>query len=167
MGCDSITPASATTSDLFSSPHGIRDTTNDREGGCYKPFFLHALVGVDLARIAQDLRIWMTPEFGLFELADEHAGGSSALPHARVPFGLQAVIGTSMMASTRLAGEMTSASGPSEGSEPLYASASLYQGAEDLIAATRYMADVVAKGRFNVEEMRRNMEGYLKSMVIS
>jgi argininosuccinate lyase len=120
-----------------------------------EPFFLHTLVGVDLARLAQDLRIWMTPEFGLFELADEHAGGSSALPHARVPFGLQAVIGTSMMASTRLAGEMTAASGPSEGSEPLYASASLYQAADDLVAATRYMADVIAKGRFNVEEMRR------------
>lgn len=120
-----------------------------------EPFFVHAHVGVDLARLAQDLRIWMTPEFGLFELADEHAGGSSALPHARVPFGLQAVIGTSMLASTRLAGEMTAASGPSEGSEPLYASATLYEGADDLVAATRYMADVVAKGRFKVEEMRR------------
>ena len=120
-----------------------------------EPFFVHTLVGVDLARLAQDLRIWMTPEFGLFELADEHAGGSSALPHARVPFGLQAVIGTSMMASTRLAGEMAAASGPSEGSEPLYQSASLYQGAEDIVASTRYMADVIAKGRFNTEEMRR------------
>ena len=120
-----------------------------------EPFFAHTLVGVDLARLAQDLRIWMTPEFGLFELADEHAGGSSALPHARVPFGLQAVIGASIMASTRLSGEMAAASGPSEGSEPLYQSASLYQAAEDIVASTRYMADVIAKGRFNLEEMRR------------
>ena len=47
------------------------------------------------------------------------------------------------------------ASGPSEGSEPLYQSASLYQAAEDIVASTRYMADVIAKGRFNLEEMRR------------
>ena len=31
----------------------------------------------------------------------------------------------------------------------------LYQAAEDIVACTRYMGDVIAKGRFNVEEMRR------------
>ncbi len=120
-----------------------------------EPFFALALLSVDLARLAQDLRVWMTPEFGFFELADEHAGGSSALPHAKVPFGLQAVIGGSMMASTRLAGEMTAASNLSEGSEPIYQSASLYGLAQDIVAATRYMGDVIEKGRFDLEEMRR------------
>jgi argininosuccinate lyase len=110
---------------------------------------------VDLARLAQDLRVWMTPEFGFFELADEHSGGSSALPHAKVPFGLQAVIGGSMMASTRLAGEMTAASNLSEGSEPIYQSASLYSLAQDIVAFTRYMGDVIEKGQFNLDELRR------------
>ena len=51
---------------------------------------------------------------------------------------------------------MTSAcSGPSEGSEPLYQSASLYAAAADIVASTRYMADIIAKGRFNLEEMER------------
>jgi argininosuccinate lyase len=120
-----------------------------------EPFFALTLLSVDLARLAQDLRVWMTPEFGFFELADEHAGGSSALPHAKVPFGLQAVIGGSIMASTRLAGEMTASSNLSEGSEAIYQSASLYGLAQDIVAFTRYMGDVIEKGRFNLEELRR------------
>jgi argininosuccinate lyase len=120
-----------------------------------EPFFALTLLSVDLARLAQDLRVWMTPEFGFFELADEHSGGSSALPHAKVPFGLQAVIGGSMMASTRLAGEMTAASNLSEGSEPIYQSASLYSLAQDIVAFTRYMGDVIEKGQFNLDELRR------------
>lgn len=120
-----------------------------------EPFFALSLLAVDLARLAQDLRVWMTPEFDFFHLADEHAGGSSALPHAKVPFGLQAVIGGAMMASTRLAGEMVSSSNLSEGSEPVYQSASLYGLAQDIVAFTRYMADVIEKGHFNLDEMRR------------
>jgi argininosuccinate lyase len=120
-----------------------------------EPFFALTLLSVDLARLAQDLRVWMTPEFGFFELADEHAGGSSALPHAKVPFGLQAVIGGSIMASTRLAGEMAAASNLSEGSEAIYQSASLYGLAQDIVAFTGYMGDVIDKGRFNLDEMQR------------
>jgi argininosuccinate lyase len=120
-----------------------------------EPFFVLSLLAVDLARLAQDLRVWMTPEFGFFQLADEHAGGSSALPHAKVPFGLQAVIGGAMMASTRLAGEMVASSNLSEGSEAIYQSATLYSLAQDIVAFTRYMADVVAKGHFDLDELRR------------
>lgn len=121
-----------------------------------EPFFVLSLIAVDLARLAQDLRIWVTPEFALFDLADEHAGGSSGLPHAKVPFGLQQVVGAGVMASTRLAGEMAAAcAGPSEGSEPLYNSATLYQGALDVTANTYYLAEVVAKGDFRLEEMKR------------
>ena len=121
-----------------------------------EPFFALALIAVDLARLAQDLRVWMTPEFSLFELADEHAGGSSALPHAKVPFGLQEVIGAGVMASTRLAGEMAaSCAGPSEGSEAIYSSSSLYQMALDIVANTTYVAEVIDKGTFRTEEMKR------------
>ena len=121
-----------------------------------EPFFVLALIAVDLARLAQDLRLWVTPEFALFDLADEHAGGSSGLPHAKVPFGLQQVVGAGVMASTRLAGEMASAcAGPSEGSEALYTSNTLYQNALDVGANTTYLAEVVAKGEFRLEEMER------------
>ena len=101
-----------------------------------EPFFLLSMIAVDLARLAQDMRTWMTPEFSLFALADEHAGGSSALPHAKVPFGLQSVIGGATIAATRLAGEMAASINPSEGSEPIYQSASLYSTAADVVAWT-------------------------------
>jgi argininosuccinate lyase len=120
-----------------------------------EPFFVLSLIAVDLARLAQDLRIWMTPEFGFVQLADEHAGGSSALPHAKVPFALQSVIGGAVMASTRLAGEMAASCNPSEGSEPLYRSASLYGLAEDIGGWTWYMADVIDKAHFDLAEMQR------------
>jgi argininosuccinate lyase len=120
-----------------------------------EPFFALSMIAVDLARLAQDLRIWMTPEFGFFDLADEHAGGSSSLPHAKVPFGLQAVIGGATLAVTRLAGEMAAAINPSEGSEAIYQSASLYGTAADILAWTKYITDVVEKGHFNLDEMKR------------
>jgi argininosuccinate lyase len=119
-----------------------------------EPFFALSMVGVDLGRLAQDMRTWMTPEFGFFEPADEHAGGSSALPHAKVPFGLQSVIGGAIIASTRLAGEMAASVNLSEGSEPLYQSASLYGTAEDIRAWTTYMSDLIEKAQFNLDEMR-------------
>ena len=121
-----------------------------------EPFFALALIAVDLARLAQDLRIWVTPEFALFDLSDGHASGSSGLPHAKVPFGLQQVVGAGVMASTRLAGEMAaSCAGPSEGSEPLYSSGTLYQAALDVVADTTFMAEVIEKGTFRAEEMKR------------
>jgi argininosuccinate lyase len=120
-----------------------------------EPFFAMSLIAVDLARLAQDMRVWMTPEFGLFEPADEHAGGSSALPHAKVPFALQSVIGGATLAATRLAGEMAASINPSEGSEPLYQSASLYGTADDILAWTKYMTDLIEKGRFDLDEMKR------------
>jgi len=107
------------------------------------------------SRMAQDMRIWMTSEFALFTPADEHSGGSSALPHAKVPFGFQAVIGGAVMAATRLAGELAASSGPSEESEAIYHSASLYGTATDIEAWTRYMADVFQYGQFNLDEMER------------
>ena len=121
-----------------------------------EPFFALSLVAVDIARMAQDMRIWMTPEFGFFVPADEHSGGSSALPHAKVPFGFQAVIGGAILAANRLAGEMSAAAGgPSEGSEPIYHSGSLYEAAADIVARTGYMAEVIEHGRFDLEELKR------------
>jgi argininosuccinate lyase len=120
-----------------------------------EPFFVLSLVSVDLARLAQDFRVWMTSEFDLVQLADEHAGSSSALPHAKVPFGLQAVIGGAVMASSRLSAEMAASCNPSEGSEPIYQSSSLYSLATDIPAFTQYMADIILKVKFNLEEMSR------------
>jgi argininosuccinate lyase len=154
-------PQLATLYDRVSQRLGFSQRAYLRRDGIWihdqftEPFFTLSLIAVDLARLASDFRVWMTPEFALLELADEHAGGSSALPHAKVPFGLQSVIGNGIMASTRLAGEMAASCNLSEGSEPIYQSASLYGLAEDIVASTRYIGDVVEKAKFNLDEMRR------------
>ena len=60
------------------------------------------------------------------------------------------------MATTRLCGEMASAcAGPSEGSEALYTSNTLYQNALDVVANTTYVAEVIEKGQFRLDEMAR------------
>ncbi len=148
--------------DMVSAKLGFSRRARLRRDGIWvqdqfsEPFFALALIAVDLSRLAQDLRIWVTPEFSLFDLSDEHASGSSGLPHAKVPFGLQQVVGAGVMASTRLAGEMAAAcAGPSEGSEPLYSSGTLYQTALDIVANTTFMGEVIQKGEFRLEEMKR------------
>ncbi len=47
--------------------------------------FVLALIGVDLSRQAEDVVLWSTPEFGVVELADAYATGSSILPQKKNP----------------------------------------------------------------------------------
>ncbi|WP_454854772.1 lyase family protein [Rhizobium binxianense] len=49
-----------------------------------EPFFVLAQIAVGLGRLAEDLRIFMTSEFDFFELADEHASGSSGRRRRRI-----------------------------------------------------------------------------------
>jgi argininosuccinate lyase len=127
-----------------------------------EPFFFLVLISVDLARLAEDLRLWMTSEFGFFELADQHAACSSNLPQKKNPFGLQAVIGGAAMGVGRLAGQLAGNLSPSDESDALYHAGSLYQHAKDVVAWTRFMGDVIEQGSFNAEEMRQKIAmGYV------
>jgi argininosuccinate lyase len=127
-----------------------------------EPFFFLVLIGVDLARLAEDLRLWMTSEFGFFELADQHAACSSNLPQKKNPFGLQAVIGGAAAGVGRLAGQLAGNLSPSDESDALYHAGSLYQHAQDVVAWTRFMADVIEQGSFNAAEMRQKIAmGYV------
>jgi argininosuccinate lyase len=104
----------------------------------------------------------MTSEFGFFELADQHAACSSNLPQKKNPFGLQAVIGGAAMGVGRLAGQLAGNLSPSDESDALYHAGSLYQHAKDVVAWTRFMADVIEQGSFNAEELRQKIAmGYV------
>lgn len=127
-----------------------------------EPFFFLVLISVDLARMAEDLKIWMTPEFGFFELADQHASGSSNLPQKKNPFGLEAVIGGAAMGAGRLASQLAANLTPSDEFDALFHAGSLYQHAQDVVAWTSFMADVIEHGSFNAEELRRKLAmGYV------
>ena len=48
-----------------------------------------ALAGLTLSRLATDLQLWSTAEFGMVEFPDELVGSSSAMPQKRNPFLLE------------------------------------------------------------------------------
>ncbi len=127
-----------------------------------EPFFFLVLSSVDLARLAEDLRLWMTPEFGFFEIADQHASGSSNLPQKKNPFGLEAVIGGAAMGAGRLAGQLAANVSPSDESDALFHAGTLYQHARDVVAWTDFMADLLEQGSFNAGELRQKLAlGYV------
>ena len=47
--------------------------------------FVAAMAGVDLSRLAEDLVVWATPEFGFVRLPDAWSTGSSIMPQKRNP----------------------------------------------------------------------------------
>jgi argininosuccinate lyase len=47
--------------------------------------FVAAMVGIDLSRLAEDLVVWATPEFGFVTLPDAWSTGSSIMPQKRNP----------------------------------------------------------------------------------
>jgi argininosuccinate lyase len=58
-----------------------------------------AVFGVTASRLAADLLLWTTAEFGFLELPDELVGSSSAMPQKRNPFLLEHVKGRSARAA--------------------------------------------------------------------
>jgi argininosuccinate lyase len=47
--------------------------------------FVAAMIAVDLSRLAEEIVIWTTPEFGFVDLDDAYATGSSILPQKKNP----------------------------------------------------------------------------------
>jgi argininosuccinate lyase len=58
---------------------------------------------LNLDRLAEDLQVWSTAEFGLVELADRHARGSMVMPQKKNPYALAFVRGTASSMIGRLA----------------------------------------------------------------
>ena len=120
-----------------------------------EPFFVLVQIAVALGRLAEDLRLWMTAEFDFFELADEHASGSSGRPQKKNPFGLQAVINGAALGAGRLAAQFATNITVSEEADTTYHAYTMYQFARDVAAWTDFMADVIEKGDFKLAELER------------
>jgi len=120
-----------------------------------EPLFTLVLLNVAEARLAEDLRLYSTTEFGFFEVADEHASGSSALPQKKNPFGLQGVIGGASMGVGRLAGQLAANVSLSEELDSIFQAGSGYLYADDAVAFTVFMAEVLRRGKFNLAELAR------------
>ncbi|MEV4128912.1 argininosuccinate lyase [Nocardia sp. NPDC049707] len=60
------------------------DATSARDFAAEAAFVL-AMIGVDLSRMAEEVIIWSTPEFGYVTLADAWSTGSSIMPQKKNP----------------------------------------------------------------------------------
>jgi argininosuccinate lyase len=91
------------------SPNSI-DSSGDRD---FVASFLYAcaLAMVHLSRLAEDLVLFTTEEFGFFELADEVATGSSLMPQKKNPDPLELVRGKSGRAIGSLSGWLATMKG--------------------------------------------------------
>ncbi|MDW8107687.1 MAG: argininosuccinate lyase, partial [Armatimonadota bacterium] len=66
--------------------------------------FVCALLMVHLSRLAQELILWSTPEYGYVELSDEHATGSSLMPQKKNPDIAELIRGRSALVIGNLMG---------------------------------------------------------------
>lgn len=79
------------------------DAVGDRDWVCELVFVL-ALAGTHLSRLAEDLILYSSAEFGFVEIPEAYTTGSSLLPQKRNPDGLELARGK----AARLIGDVTS-----------------------------------------------------------
>src|SRR5690554_725352 len=130
------------------------DAVGDRDW-IIETIFVASTIGVHLSRLAEDLIVFSTQEFGFVELPEAYTTGSSLMPQKRNPDGLELARGM----AGRLIGELTSAlamvkSVPSGYNKDLQEDKRLLFSALDalfaLLPATR---ETVAQLRFNEQPL--------------
>lgn len=138
------------------------DATGDRD---FVSSFLHAsaLAMVHLSRIAEDLILFTSEEFGFFELADSAATGSSLMPQKKNPDPLELVRGKAGRVIGRLAGWLATMKGlPIGYSKDLQEDKEGLFEAEDTLRASLDAAAAVIKGlTVNADATRAAASGLL------
>ena len=122
------------------------DATGDRD---FVASFLHAcaLTMVHLSRIAEDLILFTSEEFGYFELADTAATGSSLMPQKKNPDPLELVRGKTGRVIGRLTGWLATMKGlPIGYSKDLQEDKEGLFEAEDTVRASLDAASAVIAG---------------------
>jgi argininosuccinate lyase len=122
------------------------DATGDRD---FVASFLHAaaLGMVHLSRLAEDLILFTSEEFGFFELADTAATGSSLMPQKKNPDPLELVRGKAGRAIGRLTGWLATMKGlPIGYSKDLQEDKEALFDAEDTLLASLNATGLVIAG---------------------
>ncbi len=119
-----------------------------------------------LDRLAEDLQIWATREFGLVELADRHARISLIMPQKKNPYSLAYVRGITGEMLGRLVSMAAVGKSPSaQMDNRIFALGAVPRAVDDAARAASLMAGVVAGLRFDVERMRAHAgEGFTHAM---
>jgi argininosuccinate lyase len=119
--------------------------------------FVQALLLVDLSRMAEDLIIYSSSEFSYFELPDELASPSSAMPHKKNADVLEMIRADAALGISRLVQMMVTLKGlPSGYSRDLQSvKAALIGSFEETMTAVEIMDKCFRGGSFDLGEMKR------------
>ena len=118
---------------------------------------------IDLDRLAEDLQIFSTVEFGLLELADRHTRTSVIMPQKKNPYSLaylRGVAGESIGALTAMAAIAKTPSGQID--NRMFAYGDVPRALDGAAGATRLMADVLRGLSVNTDlAARRTSENFI------
>ncbi len=119
-----------------------------------------ALAGVHMSRIAEEMILWTTTEFGFAELADSAAFGSSLMPQKKNPEAFEHVRGRSGRLVGILTGFLTTLKGlPLAYDSDLQEShTALYSAADTLHGMLRALDTLMGAVTFSAERMARAAE---------
>ncbi|MDG2306330.1 MAG: lyase family protein [Candidatus Binatia bacterium] len=119
-----------------------------------------------LDRLAEDLQIWNTQEFGLVELADRHTRISMIMPQKKNPYSLAFVRGITGSVMGRLVSMAAVGKTPSaQMDNRIFALGEVPRALDDGIRTTRLMAGVLAGLTFDTDLMRQRAgKGFTTSM---
>jgi len=136
------------------------DAVSDRDFAC-ELAFVCALTMVHLSRIAEELVLWSTPEFGFVTLDDAWCTGSSLMPQKRNPDMAELVRGKTGRAIGALIHLLTMLKGlPLTYNRDLQEDKTAAFEAVDATAASlTVMAQVIATATFHPERMREALCG--------
>lgn len=140
------------------SPNSL-DAVSDRDFALEYLFALSALA-MHLSRLAEDMIIWASPEFGFVILPDEYSTGSSLMPQKKNPDAWELIRGKTGRIYGALTALLTTCKGlPSsyhrdlqEDKEPLFAAH------DQALAMTRIAAATLTATEFNRERLRAGAE---------
>lgn len=144
--------------------HNTRDAMWQADGPIEILATIVALL-VNLDRLAEDLQIWVTREFNMVELADEHCRTSVIMPQKKNPYSLAFVRGVAGEMIGRLASMASVGKTPSaQVDNRIFAYGEVPRSLDLASQTVRLMAGVVSGLRANVELMaRRAAEGYAQA----
>ncbi|MFN3421587.1 MAG: argininosuccinate lyase [Armatimonadota bacterium] len=132
------------------------DAVSDRDFAC-ELIFICALTMVHLSRLAEEIILWSTPEFGFVTLDDAWCTGSSIMPQKRNPDIAELVRGKTGVVIGALVQLLTLLKGlPLTYNRDLQEDKSIVFNAVDTtLASFSVMSQLVATATFNPERMRQ------------
>jgi len=118
---------------------------------------LLATTGATLGRLADDLYLWSTAEFGYVELPDRYCGTSSIMPQKKNPDALEDVKSVATQALAALVGVITAERGPTGFPilERRYSQQAIWSMAGAITAKLGDAAGIIADLRVDVDRLAR------------